>query len=63
MLTVTLRFGSDCITSQHPHSSDKKQCMTVYKPIKSIKEGEAEKHEPNMSLTAAGMDAAATSVF
>lgn len=63
MLPVTLRFGSDCITSQHPHRSDKKQCVTVYKPIKSIKEGEAEKQEPNISLTAAGMDAAGTSVF
>lgn len=35
----------------------------MYKPIKSIKEGEAEKQEPNVSLTAAGMDAAGTSVF
>lgn len=63
VLLVTLRFGSDCSTSQHTHSSDKKQCVTVYKPITTIKDGEAEKQAPNVSLAAAGMDAAVTSVF
>lgn len=40
-------------------SSDKKQCMAVYEPIKSVKE----KHEVTERLAAAAVDAAVTPFF
>lgn len=52
----TVRFGSHC-------GSDKKKCTTVFEPMNGEKQDEAQKQEPNSSLTAVGTDAAQQRLF